>query len=126
MAPAFSDTACIAWLEEASAEALDALAYGVIVMTSDGVVVGYNRAEADLSGLAPARVIGRHFFTAVAPCTNNYIVAQRFELEPELDVTVDYVFTLRMAPKPVRLRLLKRLGAPRMYLLVERRQPHVD
>jgi photoactive yellow protein len=31
--------------------------------------VGYNRAESELSGLQPQRVLGRNFFQEVAPCT---------------------------------------------------------
>jgi hypothetical protein len=47
------------------------------------------------------------------------MVAQRFETEPALDAIVDYVFTLRMQPTKVRLRLLRQPGR-RMYLVVER------
>jgi len=42
----------------------------------------------------------------VGPCTNNYLVAQRFLDCDELDEQLDYVFTFRMAPTPVRLRML--------------------
>lgn len=112
----------IDWLESASAEDLDELPFGVVAMSLEGVVMAYNKSEGELSGLTPARVLGRHFFTAVAPCTNNYLIAQRFETEAEIDATIDYVFTLKMTPTPVRLRLLKRPGAQRSYILVERRQ----
>lgn len=108
-----------------SEDQLDDLPYGVISMTSDCVVAAYNKAEAQSAGLNPARVIGRHFFTTVAPCTNNFMIAQRFEHEEALDVTIDYVFTLRMAPTPVELRLLKQPAAERMFLIVKRRQSHV-
>ncbi len=122
MAPiAFSSPNLLDHLEKADAAALDALPFGLIAMDADGGVVAYNTAEAALSGLTPSRVIGRHFFSAVAPCTNNYMVAQRFESEPVLDACLDYVFTLRMAATPVRLRLLKHPDARRMYLAVERR-----
>ncbi len=121
MLPAFSDADILEWLEAAAPEDFDHLAFGVIGLAADFHVVAYSKAEAAVSGLTPARVIGRHFFASVAPCTNNYMVAQRFELEPELDVVIDYVFTLRMAPTPVRLRLLKRPTARHMYLLVEPR-----
>jgi photoactive yellow protein len=73
-----------------------------------------------LSGLTPSRVVGRLFFSEVAPCTNNFMVAFRFEQEPELDSTIDYVFTLKMSPTPVRLRLLRRPDAPRRFLVVQR------
>jgi photoactive yellow protein len=71
--------------------------------------------------VTPEPVVGRHFFTAVVPCTNNFMVAHRFETEPEVDSTIDYVFTFRLAPTKVRLRLMKRLGGRRSYLGIERR-----
>ena len=98
---------------------LDEIPFGVVAMTIDGIVTGYNTAESCLSGLSPAKVIGRHFFSAVAPCTNNFMVAYRFETEPGLDAVIDYVFTLKMQPKKVRLRLLKQPGRRRMYLAVQ-------
>jgi len=123
-APAFADAGLMCWLEAAAPEDFDSLPFGIIGMQPDGVVSIYNKTEAALAGLSPARVLGRHFFTAVAPCTNNFMVAQRFETEAEIDATLGYVFTLRMAPTPVTLRLLKRPAARYMYLLVERRRPH--
>jgi photoactive yellow protein len=108
-------------LGAADAAALDALPFGVIGLTSDGTVTNYNTAESRLSGLTPAKVIGRHFFSAVAPCTNNFMVAHRFETEAALDDIIDYVFTLRMQPTKVRLRLLKQTGRSRMFLAVDRR-----
>ncbi len=99
---------------------LDSLPFGVIVMGDDHRVVFYNRAESVLSGLTPDRVVGRHFFSEVAPCTNNFMVAYRFETEEPLDAMVEYVFTLRMNPTPVRLRLLRRAGVDRRFHLVQR------
>ena len=107
-------------LSQADSAALDALPFGVIGMTLDGTVSSYNTAESALAGLTPSKVVGRHFFSAVAPCTNNFMVAHRFETEPVIDDIIDYVFTLRMRPTKVRLRLLKRTGCSRMFLAVER------
>jgi photoactive yellow protein len=120
IAGSFADPGLLEHLETADDVALDALPFGVIAMTPDGIVTSYNKFESRVSGLTPPNVIGRHFFSAVAPCTNNFLVAQRFETEAELDVTIDYVFTLRMQPTSVRLRLLKQPGCRRMYLVVER------
>ena len=44
------------------------------------------------------------------------MVAHRFETEPEVDSTIDYVFTFRLAPTKVRLRLMKRPGGRRSIL----------
>jgi photoactive yellow protein len=109
------------WLRTASAADLDRLPFGLVAMGPGATVEQYNLAEATLSGLTPARVIGRHFFLSVAPCTNNFMVAHRFETESEIDEVIDYVFTFRLAPVKVRLRLMKRPNEGRMYLGVERR-----
>ena len=108
-------------LEAADDATLDTVPFGIVAMAADGVVTSYSAYESKLSGLSPANVVGRHFFSAVAPCTNNFMVAYRFETEPALDAVIDYVFTLRMQPTSVRLRLLKQPGRKRMYLAVERK-----
>jgi photoactive yellow protein len=92
----------------------------VIGFSSDGNVELYSAAESRLAGLSPDRVLGKHIFAVVAPCMNNYLVAQRFEDEPELDTTIDFVLTLRMRPTPVKLRRLKSAGHSRRYLLIQR------
>lgn len=121
MSLTFTQPGLLDRLDAADAGALDALAFGVVGMAADGSVTSYNTAESRLSGLTPANVIGRHFFSAVAPCTNNFMVAHRFENEVAIDDVIDYVFTLRMRATKVRLRLLKHPGCSRMFLAVERR-----
>ena len=110
----------LASLEAADAAALDDVAFGIIGLAEDTRVVVYNAAEARKAGLSAERVLGRPFFTEVAPCMNNYMVAQRYADEPHLDATIDYVLTLRMRPTPVKLRMLKGPSARRAYLLVRR------
>ena len=118
---AFTDPGLFGWLYTATAVELDTLPFGVVAMALDGTVEHYNLAEGKLAGLKAERVIGKNFFTAVAPCTNNFMVAERFLMEPDIDEVIDYVFTLRMAPKKVHLRLMKRSSSKQMYLIVERR-----
>ena len=48
---------------------LDRLPYGLICLDAQGRVVHYNDTEARLAQLPKERVIGRNFFTDVAPCT---------------------------------------------------------
>ena len=108
-------------LEALTPSQRDNLPFGVIGFAADGLVDIYNSTEQRLAGLKPDKVLGLHFFSSVAPCMNNFMVAQRFEDEPELDTIIDYVLTLRMRPTPVRLRLLKRGAVHRRYVLVERR-----
>jgi len=120
----FQDAEILAHLLDASDAALDALSFGVIGFDADGVVRRYNAWESRAAGLSLPRVVGHPLFTVVAPCMNNFMVAQRFEDaaaagEP-LDVTIDYVLTLRMRPVKVKLRLLAEPGRPMRYVLVER------
>ena len=119
--PAFDAPDLLDALTTFDAPALDALPFGVVGMDAAGTVVEYNAYESRRAGISRDRVIGRHFFSEVAPCTNNYLVATRFEEEPALDAVIPYVFTLRMRPTPVELRLLRAPGAGRMYVLVRPR-----
>ena len=108
-------------LDECDGATLDTLEFGVIRMTLDGVIDGYNSYEAQLSGLPASRVLGKNLFLEVAPCTNNCLVAARFEESQILDETIPYVFTLRMRPRKVELRMVKTQTGSHQYLLVRNR-----
>jgi photoactive yellow protein len=101
---------------------LDQLDFGVIGFDNETLVQRYNECESKAAGLKPERMLGQPIFTAVAPCMNNYLVAQRFEDALEtgapLDATINYVLTLRMRPVKVMLRLLAAPGAAIRYVLV--------
>ncbi len=103
-----------------SSDRLDALPFGVVGLSQDGIVEVYNKTEATLAGLNRDDVIGAHFFLSVAQCMNNFLVAQRLEDEEDVDAVIAYVLTFRMRPTPVRLRLLKRAGHPRRFVLIQR------
>lgn len=117
--PSF-DHVQIATLSSMSPEACDRLPFGVIGLDRQGIAQVYNRTEADLAGLEPETVLGQDFFGSIAQCMNNFMVAQRFEDEPELDATLPYVLTLRMRPTPVRMRLLASAEASLRFILIER------
>ncbi len=67
-------------------EELDALPYGAIKLDRQGTILSYNASEARLSGRTPESVIGRNFFTEVAPCTQVREFYDRF-LELVLDTS---------------------------------------
>jgi photoactive yellow protein len=109
-----------------SAAELDALDFGVIGFDVATTVCRYNLFESQAAGLSPQRVLDQPLFTNVAPCMNNFMVAQRFEdAEVQgalLDATIDYVLTLRMRPVKVALRLIAVPGAGVRYVLVRRQK----
>lgn len=99
----------------------DALDFGLIGLDRDGRAVIYNNTEEQLSGVDRDRVIDSDFFSSIGQCMNNFLVAQRFEDEDDLDETLPFVLTLRMRPTKVTLRLLASSGSDRDYILVNRR-----
>ncbi len=120
----FADDALLPALQQLNDVELDALEFGVIGFDTGGVVRRYNALESRLAGLSVQRVLGHPLFTVVAPCMNNFMVAQRFDdaaaAATPLDATVDYVLTLRMRPVKVKLRLLAQPGEGMRYVLVQR------
>lgn len=102
----------------------DTLDFGVIGFDAQTLVCLYNSFEVKYAGLSRERVVGQPLFTTVAPCMNNFMVAQRFDdaaaESAALDVTIDYVLTLRMRPVKVQLRLLAAPDLQRRYVLVKR------
>ena len=120
----FEDRNGLATLHALNKEELDGLDFGVIAFDADIVVQRYNLHETQATGLRPERVIGNQFFTEVAQCMNNFMVAQKFldarEAALPLDETVDFVLTWRMRPTPVKLRLLSSPDIGLQYLLLKR------
>ena len=107
-------------LQSASDVDLTDAPFGVVRFDERGTVTLYNNWESGLSGLSPEGVVGRSFFEEIAPCTNNFLVAERYTDAAELDETITYTFTWKMTPTRVRLRMLRQ-GASARYLIVERR-----
>ena len=120
----FSSADLASQLDNCTPEQLDQLDFGVIGFDAETNVRLYNAFESQAAGLSPQRVLGQPLFTTVAPCMNNYMVAQRFEDAADdasvLDDTIDYVLTLRMRPVKVALRLLANPGSANRYVLVQR------
>ncbi len=120
----FADIDLQADLDRRSNDELDALDFGVIGIDETGIVRRYNSFESKAAGLSAQRVLGQPLFTVVAPCMNNFMVAQRFEdalaSGSTLDATIDYMLTLRMRPVKVKLRLLAAPGGASRYVLVQR------
>jgi len=121
----FATPALHGHLAQLSQEQLDRLDFGVIGFDGETNVCKYNQTESEAAGLTAPRVLGQPLFTNVAPCLNNFLVAQRFEDAQDdavaLDDTIDYVLTLRMRPVKVKLRLLAAPGSAERYVLVQRK-----
>ncbi|MBG08633.1 MAG: phosphonate transporter [Halobacteriovoraceae bacterium] len=106
-------------LESKSESELDQVNFGIVGSNKENhLCTIYNKWETDLSGLSKDFVIGKNFYVDVAPCTNNFLVYNRYETELNLDETIDYVFTYKLSPTKVRIRMLKSQDVATEYLLV--------
>ena len=89
-------------------EELDGLPFGAIRLDKSGTIISYNMTESKLTGRDPKRVIGRNFFTDVAPCTNVQSFAGRFRegvAKGDMHVIFPYRFDFEMAPRDVTVTL---------------------
>ncbi|WP_204259561.1 hypothetical protein [Lichenicola cladoniae] len=107
-------------LSNMTVQAMDGLSFGVLGLDAGSMVEKYNQYEERCSGLSRDRVVGRHCFFDVAPCMNNYLVAERLNNETELDEIIPYVLTFRMRPTRVRLRMLTGLTSSPRWILISR------
>ena len=95
-------------VDRMSPEELDALPFGAIRLDTDGTIITYNMTESRLTGRDPKRVVGRNFFTDVAPCTNVQAFAGHFRegmAKKELHAIFPYRFDFEMAPRDVTVTL---------------------
>lgn len=94
-------------LTRADADACD---FGVIQLDDSGVCIMANRYQADLAGIPASSYDGKHWFTKIAPCTNNSLIYGNFKkgvAAGNLNLVVPYTFTFKMKPTNVRLHLYR-------------------
>lgn len=74
---------------------LDELPMGAIVVDDEGIVRRFNRYEEQLSGLSRDEVLGKSFFSEVAPCTDDIKLYEKFKRgieENNLDIDLEFTF----------------------------------
>ena len=96
-------------LTQLSAAEFDAMPFGMIRLNRQGVIKAYNQWEAALARRSVHEVIGKNFFTDVAPCTN--VAEFRGKLEelfqsPTKTHIFDYNFAFPWGVRRVRVRFV--------------------
>ncbi|MEL7058745.1 MAG: photoactive yellow protein [Acidobacteriota bacterium] len=112
-------------VDDLDQQQLDELPFGAIQLDPDGQILAYNEAEARLSGRRPEQVIGRNFFTEVAPCTNVREFAGRFRqgvAQGDLNEVFPYLFDFKMQPTQVWVRLFYSETTDSAWVFVSRRE----
>jgi photoactive yellow protein len=86
----------------------DRLPFGAIKLDRNGIILSVNQTEARLSGRNLGALLGRNFFTEVAPCTNVQEFAGRFREGVEngqLHTVFPFLFDFEMEPRRVWITL---------------------
>ena len=96
-------------LDTMPSQQLDELPYGIIKLDEAGTILEYNMTEAAITGREPNDVIGKNFFSEVAPCTKTPAFYGKFEegLQKQfLNTVFDYLFDYKMAPVRVKVHMI--------------------
>jgi photoactive yellow protein len=86
-------------IETMSHDQLNLLPFGVIRLEPDGTIIDYNDAESKMSHRCAGDVLGKNFFTEVAPCTQVAEFQGKFlELQKvDKDGRAEFSFVFRFA-----------------------------
>ena len=112
-------------MKDFPATQFDALPFGAIKVDRTGRILMYNAAEAQLAERQPASVIGKNFFTEVAPCTNVEAFAAKFHkwiAANGLNVVFPFIFTFPKGPMKVWVTLYYEVDADCAWIFVERKK----
>ena len=110
-------------LRNISDDQLNRLAFGAIQLDAAGKILQYNATEGSITGRDPKAVIGKNFFTDVAPCTNTKAFKGVFDAGVKsgaLNTMIEYVFDYNMAPTRVKVHLKKALVGESFWVFVKR------
>lgn len=102
---------------------IDKLAFGAIQLDATGRILQYNAAEGAITGRDPKAVIGRNFFTEVAPCTNTPLFKGTFDggvKQGNLNNIFEYTFDYNMKPTKVKVHMKKALVGDTFWVFVKR------
>ena len=116
----FAAEAVLPPLEAADLKELDQLDFGVVIINKAGKIKAYNKYQAAQANEVQGDVLGKNFFTEVAPCTNNFMVAGKFtDASKARDEVMEYIFTYKAKPVKVKLRLIVDPDREDQYLFIQ-------
>lgn len=84
--------------------------FGIIHLDDAGNVVMVNKYQSELGGVPVPQFEGKHWFTKVAPCTNNGLIYGAFKkgvAAKSLNVCAPYTFTFKMKPTNVKIHMYR-------------------
>lgn len=108
-------------LDSMPAQERDDLPYGIIKLDRDGTILAYNMTESEITGRDHHEVLGKNFFSDVAPCTKTPAFFGKFVEGFEkkfLNTVFDYLFDYNMAPVRVKVHMVYAKSGDECYVWV--------
>lgn len=102
---------------------LNKLAFGAIELDASGRILKYNAVEGAITGRDPQTMIGKNFFTEVAPCTNRPEFKGVFDTgvrSKNLNILFEYVFDHQMKPTKVKIHMKQAITGTSYWIFVKR------
>ena len=103
---------------------INSLAFGAIKLDETGKILFYNSTEGEITGRKPEDVIGKNFFTEVAPCTRRpefFGVFKKGVASGSLDTVFEYTFDYKMNPIKVKVHMKTAMNKDGYWIIVKRR-----
>ncbi len=102
---------------------LDKLAFGAVQVDRTGRILKYNATEGAITGRDPQAMLGRNFFTEVAPCTNRREFKGVFDdgvRAGKLNALFEYSFDHKMSPTKVKVHMKSAISDGSYWIFVQR------
>ena len=102
---------------------IDGLAFGTIQLDHAGKILQFNVTEGKITGRDPKVMIGKNFFTEVAPCTNTPTFKGAFDKGVRggnLNVMFEYIFDYVMTPTRVKVHMKKAVADDSYWVFIKR------
>jgi photoactive yellow protein len=102
---------------------LNDLAFGAVEVDGHGKILKYNATEGAITGRDPKTVVGKNFFTDVAPCTNRPQFRGVFDAgvrADNLNTMFEYVFDHQMKPTKVKVHMKRAINGGSYWIFVKR------
>ena len=112
-------------LTQLTSEELDSKPFGVIKLDPEGKILFYSSGESQLTGRAKEDVVGKNFFSEVAPCTDVQEFAGKYRegvAKRDLHTVFPYVFDYKMEPRQVWVTLYWSDQSESGWVMVNQRQ----
>ena len=110
-------------LKRMSDTEIDQLPFGAIELDVTGRILRFNAVEGAITGRDPQAVIGKNFFTEVAPCTDTPTFRGEFDRGVRagaLETMFEYLFDYEMKPTKVKVHMRKGLAGDSYWVFVKR------